>query len=118
MVVPVLQRETGETECVGEKAEDQKRDADDKVNDHERRDSSTPILKTSAVEPVCRHKTEEKGGGDEETWLEASIHRGKCWGQEAVNAKDHTTICGEEPAYSRCITGYAQRERGTKEYVY
>ena len=38
---------------------------------------------------------------------------------KAVNAEDHTTtICiEEEPAYSRCKTEYAQRERGTK-YIY
>ena len=35
---------------------------------------------------------------------------------KAVNGEDHTaTICvEEEPAYSRCKTEYAQRERGTK----
>ena len=33
-------------------------------------------------------------------------------GDEAVNAEDHTTICGEEePAYMRNKTEYAQRER-------
>ena len=31
---------------------------------------------------------------------------------EAVNAEDHTTICGEEePAYRRSNTEYVQRER-------
>ena len=31
---------------------------------------------------------------------------------EAVNAEDHTTFCGEEePAYRRSKTKYAQRER-------
>ena len=38
-----------------------------------------------------------------------------CVGDEAVNAEDHTTFCGEEePAYRWCKTEYAQRERGTK----
>ena len=32
-------------------------------------------------------------------------------GDKAVNAEDHTTIYVEEPAYSRCKTKYAQRER-------
>ena len=33
-------------------------------------------------------------------------------GDEAVNAEDHTTICGEEEfAYRRGRTEYAQRER-------
>ena len=45
--------ETGETECVGGKAEDRKGNEENKVNEHERRDSSTPVLETSAVEPVC-----------------------------------------------------------------
>ena len=39
------------------------------------------------------------------------------FGDEAVNAEDHTTICGEEePAYRRSKAEYAQkeRERGTK----
>ena len=40
-------------------------------------------------------------------------------GHKAVNAEDHTTLCGEEePTYRRCKTEYAQRERkrerGTK----
>ena len=35
VVVPVCQCETGGTECVDRKAEDQKGDEDDKVNDHE-----------------------------------------------------------------------------------
>ena len=36
----------------------------------------------------------------------------ECWGREAVNAEDHTAFCGEEePAYRRCKTEYAQRER-------
>ena len=41
-------------------------------------------------------------------------------GDEAVNAEDHTTICGEEePAYRRSKTEYAQRERERhKEYLY
>ena len=31
---------------------------------------------------------------------------------EAINAEDHTTICGEEePAYRRCKAEYGQRER-------
>ena len=41
----------------------------------------------------------------------------KCWGREAVNTEDHTTLCGEEePAYRRSKAKYAQRERerGTK----
>ena len=33
-------------------------------------------------------------------------------GDEAVNAEDHTVFYGEEePAYRRCKTEYAQRER-------
>ena len=43
-------------------------------------------------------------------------------GDEAVNAEDHTTICGEEElAYRRNKAEYAQRERERerhKEYVY
>ena len=33
-------------------------------------------------------------------------------GDEAVNAEDHTAVCGEEePAYRRCKAKYAQRKR-------
>ena len=42
-------------------------------------------------------------------------------GDEAVNAEDHTTICGEEePAYRRGNTEYThkERERGTKSISY
>ena len=71
--MPVRQRETGETECVGGKAGDRKGNEEDKVNEYEQRDYSTLVSKTSAVEAVCRHKTVDKGGGGEETiWLEAS----------------------------------------------
>ena len=35
-----------------------------------------------------------------------------CVGDEAVNAEDHTTICGEEePAYRRSKAKYVERER-------
>ena len=67
-----------------------KGDEDNKVNDHERRDSFTLISKTSAIEPVCRHKTEEKGGGGEETLVEASIHGGKDVANEEV--KDRAAV--------------------------
>ena len=41
-----------------------------------------------------------------ETFLELLV------GNKAVNAEDHTTICGEEePAYRRSKAKYAQRER-------
>ena len=51
---------------------------------------------------MCRHKTEDKGGGDEETiWLEASIHGGKNVADE--EAKDGAAVefdgeaaCGKE----------------------
>ena len=40
---------------------------------------------------MCRHKTEDKGGGDEETiWLEASIHGGKNVANE--EAKDEAAV--------------------------
>ena len=61
------QRETGETECVSGKSEDRKGDEDDMVNGHNQRDSSTPVPETSAVELVCQHKIDEKGGGGKET---------------------------------------------------
>ena len=33
-------------------------------------------------------------------------------GDEAVNAEDYTTVCGEEePVYRRCKGEYAERER-------
>ena len=38
--------------CRG-KAEAWKGNEEDKVNEHERRDSSTPVPETSVVEPVC-----------------------------------------------------------------
>ena len=49
-----------------------------------------------------------------ETFLELLV------GNKAVNAEDHTTICGEEElAYRRNKTEYAQRERERhKEYLY
>ena len=99
-IVHVRQRETGETECVGGKAEDWK--GEDKVNVHERRDSFTPVPETSAVEPVCRHKTEYKGGGGEEKiWLEVTIHGGKDVPDEevkdgAVIEFDGEATCGKE----------------------
>ena len=76
-VVPVHQRETGETGCIGEKVEDRKGDEEDKVNEHERRDSFTPIPEISTVEPVCRHKTEDKGDGGNETKVEADAFEGE-----------------------------------------
>ena len=101
-VVHVRQRETGETECVDKKEDDRKGDEEDKVNVNERRDSFTLVPETSAVETVCRHKTEDKGGGEEETiWLEASIHGGKDMAD--VEAKDEAAVefdgevaCGKE----------------------
>ena len=44
-----------------------------------------------------------------------------CWGRKAVNAEDHMTIYVEEPAYRRCKTEYAQRQKERerhKEYLY
>ena len=76
-VVPVHQRETGETGCIGEKVEDRKGDEEDKVNEHERRDSFTPIPEISTVEPVCRHKTEDKGDGGNEMKVEADAFEGE-----------------------------------------
>ena len=101
-VVPMRQRETGETECVGGKAEDRKGDEEDNVNEHERRDSFTPVPDTSAVEPICRHKTEDKGGGGKEKiWLKASIHGGKDMANEeakdgAMVEFDGEAACGKE----------------------
>ena len=90
-VVHMRQRETGEMECVGGKAEDRKGDEEDKVNEHERRDSFILVLEISAVKPMCLHKTEDKGGGGEETiWLEASIHGGKDVADE--EAKDGAAV--------------------------
>ena len=70
-------------------------DEDDKVNDHEQRDSSTPVPETLAVEPVCRHKTEEKGRGGKETWLEASIVEGKYVADEEAKNGDAVEFDGE-----------------------
>ena len=72
------------------------------MNEHERRDSSTPVPEKSAVEPVCRHKTEDKGGDDEEIiWLEASIHGGKDVANEEAKDEaavelDGETACGKQ----------------------
>ena len=50
---------------------------------------------------MCRHKTEEKGGGSEETWLKESIHGVKDVADE--DAKDGAAVefdgelgCGNE----------------------
>ena len=51
---------------------------------------------------MCRHKTEDKGGGDEETiWLEASKHGGKNVADEEAKDKaavelDGEAACGKE----------------------
>ena len=63
------QRGTGETEYVGGKVEDRKADEEDKVNEHERRDSFTPVPKTSTVVHVRQRETGETecfGGKAEE----------------------------------------------------
>ena len=51
--------------------EDRKGNEEDKVNEHERRNSFTPVPETSVDEPVCRQKTEDKGDGGNETKVEA-----------------------------------------------
>ena len=77
MVVPSCQHETGQTTCVDGKAEDRKGDEYDKVNDHNRKDSSTLVQETLAVEVMCRHNTGEKGSGNEQTWLRQAYTEGR-----------------------------------------
>ena len=100
-VLPVHQRETGETECVGRKEEDRKGKEEDKVNEQEQIDSVTPVPDSSAIEPMCGHKTEYNGGGDEETiWLKVSIHGGKDVANE--EAKDGGAVeFNEEAAFNK-----------------
>ena len=87
-IVPMCQRETGETKGGNGKAEDRDGDEDNEViGSGRRRDPSTSVPKTSAVVPECQHEAGEMGGGCVETWPEANIHAGKEVAYEEAKGK-------------------------------
>ena len=112
----MLQRETGETGCIGEKVEDRKGDEEDKVNEHERRDSFTPIPEISTVEPVCRHKTEDKGDGGNETKVEADAFEGEIAEEVAMGetTEDGNTE-GSYPLILKTSVIVNEKQHGTEK---
>ena len=114
--VPVHQRETGETECVGGKVEDRKGNEEDKVNEHERRDSFTIVSETSVLEPGCRHNTEDKESGGNETKVEADAYEGEI-AKENMAMGETTEDDNTEDSYplileTSAVVSENQRETG------
>ena len=95
---------------------DRKGDEEDKVNEHEWRDSFTTVPETSAVEPVCRHKTEDKGGGGNETKVEADAYKGEIAEEVAMGetTKDGNTedSC---PLILKTSAVVNEKQRGTEK---